>query len=62
MTCARCVNWNLRKNPIMAKLHLGSCNKGPSWTFMPPHAKCKAFKEAPADVVEKRAAWLEKTA
>lgn len=62
MTCSICTHWNPRKSGDMAKQRMAIYDKGPRWTYYPPHHTCKAFKEAPADMVKKRAAWLEKRA
>lgn len=62
MTCSKCNNWNPRASGGMAAHRMALCNLGTRWTYFPPHHTCKAFREAPADVVEKRAAWLEKAA
>ena len=58
MTCSKCTHWNPRRSGDMEKHRMAICDKGARWTYYPPHHTCKAFKEAPADVVAKRAAWL----
>lgn len=62
MTCARCTNWNPRASGEMAKHRMAVCDLRPRWTYLPPHHTCRRFQEAAADVVAKRAAWLEKRA
>lgn len=62
MTCSRCSHWNPRKSGGMAKHRLAVCDKGPIWTYLPPQHTCRKFHEADADVVARRAAWLEKRA
>lgn len=61
MTCQTCSNWNPKATPrAMAREHFALCNKGPIWDYSPPTAKCNEFKQAAADVVEKRVQWLGK--
>jgi hypothetical protein len=43
----------------MAKVNLFLCDLGTRWTFLPAHRTCERYQAAPADVVEKRLAWLD---
>lgn len=62
MTCSRCTHWNPRKSGGMARHRMAVCDKGPLWTYLPPHHKCAMFSEAEAKVIAARATWLEKRA
>jgi hypothetical protein len=63
-TCQTCTHWAPKRTTpeqmAMAKVGLFLCDLGPRWTFLPAHRTCNRHNPAPADVVEKRAAWLAK--
>jgi hypothetical protein len=61
-TCATCAHWAPKRTTpeqtAMAKVNLFLCDLGTRWTFLPAHRTCERYQAAPADVVEKRLAWL----
>lgn len=65
MTCQSCTHWLLRdstgKQLPMARHGFGPCDllRTP-WTTYPPTHQCARHKEAAADVVAARVAWLDK--
>jgi hypothetical protein len=59
LVCTSCVNWQLKTSPL-ARHGFAACALMPRWTHYPDRHGCASHKPAPAEVTEKRAAWLNK--
>ena len=56
-----CENWNPREtSPAMARLGFAKCKQGAKWTMYGAHftRQCDKFRQAGAEIVEVREAWL----
>jgi hypothetical protein len=61
MPCLTCKHWNAKVTPReMRALQLVTCDRGPRWEYLPPHATCPRFTLAPPDVVAARLKWKER--
>lgn len=60
--CIKCVNLDLKSDERMTKVGFGRCKKLPShsYTSVYREIECKQFREAKAEIVEKRIEWRNK--